>query len=141
MDNLKVIGHTLEGHLTNTGNLSIMHYADILHLIYDFVGDFSIVKDLESRKKSMEYVLDTTNLDWMRMILLKNISKVEKKQESFFGICSPPGTPSSSSSGEVSSGCGIEINVFENLGSPSGTTTFKGKFGSPTATPTSSDEF
>ena len=73
MDNLKVIEHTLEEHLTNNGNLSIMHYADILHLIYDFVGDFSIVKGLESRKKSMEYVLDTTNLDWMRMILLKNI--------------------------------------------------------------------
>ena len=141
MDNIKVIGHTLEGHLTNTGKHSSVHYADILHLIYDFVGDFSIVKDLESRKKSMENVLDTTNLDWMRMIILKNISKIEKKQESFFGICSPPRTPNSSSSSEVSSGCGIEFNVFECHGSSSGTTTFKGQFGSPTGTPTSSDEF
>ena len=133
MDILKVIGHTLEGHLTNTGNLSIVHYTHILHLIYDFVGDYSTVKDLESRKISLKNSLDTTNLDWMRMIILKNISKLEKKQESFFGTCSPPGTPNSSSSGEVSSGCGIEINVFESLGSSSETTTFKGQFGSPTS--------
>ena len=141
MDMLKVIGHTVERHLTNTGNRFVVHYAHIVHQIFDFVGDYSIVKDLELRKISLENVLNNTKLDWMRMITLKNISKLEKRQERFFGICSPAGTPNSSCSGEVSSSCGIEINVYENLGSPSGTPTFKGKFGSPTATPTSSEEF
>lgn len=72
---------------------------------------------------------------------LRNLSKLEERQTRFFQTWSPAGTPSSSSSCEVNSRYGIEIDVYQNLGSPYGNTTFKGKFGSPTVTPTSSDEF
>lgn len=50
MDILEVIRHTVEGHLTNTGNRFIVHYTNIVHMIFDYVGDYSIVKDLELRK-------------------------------------------------------------------------------------------
>ena len=78
---------------------------------------------MELRKTSFENVIDKTKYDWLRKISLLNISKLEKKQEKCFGISSPPGTPNSSCTGELSSYCGVEINVCESLGSSTKTPT------------------
>ena len=138
MDILTIIEQTIEGHLADSCDRSVVHWTDIIHLICAFVGDYNIVKDLELRKISFENVIANTKYGWMRKISFENISKIEKRQERFFGISSPPGIPNSSCTGELSSSCGIEINVCKSL---TEIPTFKGKFGSPTATPTSSEDF
>ena len=134
MDHLRVIKERIEGHFTNFCTHSVVHYGDVVNLICGFVGDYNIVKDLELRKISFENVIENTKYDWVRKISLKNISKLETEQERFFGVTSPPGTPTSSCSGEQWSYYGVEINVTE-------TPTSERKFGSPTATPSSSDAF
>ena len=139
MDLLNVIKETIEGHLANFCTHSIVHYGDLVHLICTFVGDYNIVKNLELQKTSFENIIQNTKYDWVRKISLKNISKLETKQERFFGVRSPPGTPSSSCSGEQCSYYGVEINVSKSLGSTTETPT--SQFGSPTATPSSSDFF
>ena len=141
MDLLNIIKETIEGYLGNFCTHSVVHYGDLEQLICDFVGDYNIVKDLELQKISFENVIQNTKYNWVRKISLKNISKLETKQERFFGVRSPSGTPSSSCSGEQCSYYGVEINVCKSLGSTTETQTFKRKFGSPTATPSSSDVF
>ena len=141
MDHVKVIKQTIEGHLTNFCTHSVVHYGHLVHLICGFVGDYDIVKNVEMQKISFENVIQNTKYDWVRKISLKNISKLETKQERFFGVTSPPGTPCSSCSGEQCSYYGVEINVCKILGSPTETPTSERKFGSPTATPSSSDNF
>ena len=99
MDLIYVIKETIEGHLANFCTHSIVHYGDLVHLICTFVGDYNIVKNLELQKTSFENIIQNTKCDWVRKISLKNISKLETKQERFFRVRSPPGTPSSSCSG------------------------------------------
>ena len=123
MDLLNVIKETIEGHLANFYTHSVVHHGDLVHLICGFVGDYNIVKNLELRKTVFENVIHNTKYDWVRKISLFNISKLETKQERFFGVRSPPGTPSSSCTGELSSYCGVEINVCESLGSSTKTPT------------------
>ena len=141
MDHLNVIKDTIEGHFANFCTHSVVHYGDLVHLICGFVGDYNIVKNLELQKISFENVIQNTKYDWVRKISLKNISNLETKQERFFGVRSPPGTPSSSCSGEQYSYYGVEINVCKILGSTTKTPKSERKFGSPTATPSSSDDF
>ena len=141
MDHLKVIKETIEGHLTNFCTHSVVHYGDIVHLICGFVGDYDIVKNMELQKKSFENVIQNTTYDWVRKISLKNISKLRTKQERFFGVRSSSGTPSSTCSGEQCSYFGVEINFSKIQDSPTETPTSERKYGSPTATPSSRDDF
>ena len=141
MEHFKVIKETIEEHLTDFRNHSVVDIGDLVHLICGFVGDYDIVKNMELQKKSFENVIQNTTYDWVRNISLKNITKLETKQERFFGVRSPPGTPSSTCSGEQCSYYGVEINVCKIQDSPTETPTSERKFGSPTATPSSSDDF
>ena len=99
------------------------------------------IKGKLKSKPTTTIQIQNTKYDWVRKISLKNISKLETKQERFFGVTSPLGTPSSSCSGEQCSYYGVEIIVCKIQDSPTETTTSERKFGSPTATPSSSDDF
>ena len=60
MEHLKVIKETIEEHLTDFRNHSVVHYGDLVHLICGFVGDYDIVKNMELQKKSFENVIQNT---------------------------------------------------------------------------------
>ena len=81
----------------------------------------------------------------MKKIISQNIAKITQMQAKCFGICSPPGTPEEFSYSDAEEICfgtcttsGIHINSLCN---DDGYQIFvQGKDGSPTCTPSSSDD-
>ena len=144
MDQVERITNTLRSCFICTYNDYHFNYDNIVHLIIDFVGDYKLVKDLKMESTNAKHVLERTKLNWMKRIMLKKISKIEEKQGRFFGNISPHGTPSESSYDEES--------LSEKLLTPTYNSIFVrreqmitpkyqyGNYGSPTATPSSSED-
>ena len=100
MEKLQLILNHFHCCLTVDADFSLINYDDLVMIILEYEGCYLQMYDLEKTTIRLKKLLDDTNISWQRQNIIGTIERLERKQTSFFGFYTPPGTPPEYSSEE-----------------------------------------